>query len=458
MQYQQQMRPPHGQHMPPPPQHSRSAVPMQIAMPSTFRPNTSMPAPISLLNKHSEADTTEHDIAHSLSRSAVSMQGAMHAMTLVPASPALAFCRFNAERGAPQAAHCLSLPAGRLAGYGSPIDERRSFDSRKNQLSETASSRFLPFLGPHIGDLDPAEEGGKPKKSGKENKHRIVAKQTSTVGFQVLAFYLKGMCYFDNTMLESINFFDHCGLVADPGCGQQPEQQQQEQPVMAAVPILHCLTSVLAFKNNGNDDPELASSAGSYNRAGVLVDPKNFDGVARWSPFAAPALRESCLLVHALSASPSRSASTPSVSRSSSTPFASRRCLPFLRSVSESSLPSKKRSFMTTVRESKAVQNELGKGWIYDDNKLAWSITGRFAVEDNMSGNLGLEEVGGAKMCEPVEDALHLEQVVAGHACFPMITYCCLWQGRPVWRLLGRVVMLFAHTMLINGAVRSMAE
>ncbi|KAK4945897.1 Protein argonaute [Elasticomyces elasticus] len=220
MQYQQQMRPPHGQPMPPPPQHSRSAIPMQIAAPFTFRPNTSMPAPISLLNKHSEANTTEHDIAHSLSRSAVLMQGAMHAITPVPASPALAFCRFYAERGAPPATHCLSLrwwklPDDSLPGYGSSMDERKSFNSRKNQLSETALSRFLQFQVLHIVDLDLAEEGGKPKKSGKENKHRIVIKQINTIGFQVLASCVKGGCDFDNSMLESINFFDHCGLAAD---------------------------------------------------------------------------------------------------------------------------------------------------------------------------------------------------------------------------------------------------
>ncbi|KAK5711395.1 hypothetical protein LTR15_012466 [Elasticomyces elasticus] len=162
-------------------------------------------------------------------------------------------------------------------------------------------------------------------------------------------------------------------LADQAGCGQQPEQQQQEQPVMAAAPMLHCLAYVLAFKtndNDGNKDPGLASSAGCRNQPGVLVDPKNFDGVAGRAHST-----ESCLLVHALLASPSRSASTPSALRSSSTPFASSRCLPFLRSISESSLSSKKRSFLTTVRESKAVQNELGTGWIYDDNKLAWSMT-----------------------------------------------------------------------------------
>ncbi|KAK5675278.1 Protein argonaute [Elasticomyces elasticus] len=156
-------------------------------------------------------------------------------------------------------------------------------DSRKNQLSETAFSRFLQFHGLHIVDLDPTEEGGKPKKSGKENKHRIVIKQTNTVGFQALAFYLKGTCDFDNAMLESINFFDHCGLASDPNTSNRPEWQQQEQPVMAGVPMLHCLASVLAFMTGGNDgnkDPEMASSSGSRNPPGVLVDPKNFDGVA----------------------------------------------------------------------------------------------------------------------------------------------------------------------------------
>ncbi|KAK4896450.1 Protein argonaute [Elasticomyces elasticus] len=79
------------------------------------------------------------------------------------------------------------------------------------------SPEFFNFVGrmPSLLDLDPAEEGSKPKKSGKENKHPIVIKQTNTVGFQVLASYLKGKCDFDSK-LESINFFDHCSLVTDP--------------------------------------------------------------------------------------------------------------------------------------------------------------------------------------------------------------------------------------------------
>ncbi|KAK5747378.1 Protein argonaute [Elasticomyces elasticus] len=141
----------------------------------------------------------------------------MPAVTSVPASSALAFCHSSAERGAPPASRPSTTAPGRLTGYESPIDERKGFDSRKNQLSETAFSRFLNLLDLTLSllvDLDPAK-GGKPKKSGKENKHRIVIKQTNTVGFQVLASYLRGKCDFDS-LLESINFFDHCGLVTDP--------------------------------------------------------------------------------------------------------------------------------------------------------------------------------------------------------------------------------------------------
>ncbi|KAK0345141.1 Protein argonaute [Friedmanniomyces endolithicus] len=60
-------------------------------------------------------------------------------------------------------------------------------------------------------DLDSTDEGGdgKPRKSGKENKHRVVIKRTNTVGFAVLDAYLEGRADFDNTVLESINFFDH---------------------------------------------------------------------------------------------------------------------------------------------------------------------------------------------------------------------------------------------------------
>ncbi|KAK3109735.1 Protein argonaute, partial [Teratosphaeriaceae sp. CCFEE 6253] len=60
-------------------------------------------------------------------------------------------------------------------------------------------------------DLDSVEEGGdgKPRKSGKENKHRIVIQQTNTVCFSVLNAYLDGKTTFDNSVLEAINFFDH---------------------------------------------------------------------------------------------------------------------------------------------------------------------------------------------------------------------------------------------------------
>ncbi|KAK5734619.1 Protein argonaute [Elasticomyces elasticus] len=79
------------------------------------------------------------------------------------------------------------------------------YDGNKLAWSMKKLDRELRLLV----DLDSAEEGGKPKKSGKENKHRIVIKQTNTVGIQVLTSYLAGQCSFDNTVLESINFFDH---------------------------------------------------------------------------------------------------------------------------------------------------------------------------------------------------------------------------------------------------------
>ncbi|KAK4931598.1 Protein argonaute [Elasticomyces elasticus] len=141
------------------------------------------------------------------------------------------------------------------------------------------ASRFLDRNLGLLVDLESAE-GGKPKKSGKENKHRIVIKQTNTVGSKVPPSCFKGKCDFDNRMLESINFFDHCGLASDSNIANL--QQQQEQPVMVAALMLHCLASVPAFMTGGNDgnkDPELASSAGSRDPPGVLVDPKNFDGV-----------------------------------------------------------------------------------------------------------------------------------------------------------------------------------
>ncbi|KAK5114285.1 hypothetical protein LTR62_002536 [Meristemomyces frigidus] len=58
-------------------------------------------------------------------------------------------------------------------------------------------------------DLDSPEEGGRPAVGGKENKHRVLIRQTNYVGFDVLMGYLDGKCGFDNTILEAINFFDH---------------------------------------------------------------------------------------------------------------------------------------------------------------------------------------------------------------------------------------------------------
>jgi eukaryotic translation initiation factor 2C len=60
-------------------------------------------------------------------------------------------------------------------------------------------------------DLD-AEEGNtnaKPRKDGKENKHRVAIRQTNRVRIDTLHNYLEGKVAFNNAVLESINFLDH---------------------------------------------------------------------------------------------------------------------------------------------------------------------------------------------------------------------------------------------------------
>ncbi|TKA80235.1 hypothetical protein B0A55_04157 [Friedmanniomyces simplex] len=81
------------------------------------------------------------------------------------------------------------------------------YDGNKLAWSMKSVDRELRL----VVDLDSTDEGGhgRPRKSGKENKHRIVIKQTNVVGFSVLNAYLEGRTDFDNTVLESINFFDH---------------------------------------------------------------------------------------------------------------------------------------------------------------------------------------------------------------------------------------------------------
>ncbi|KAF2864177.1 Piwi-domain-containing protein [Piedraia hortae CBS 480.64] len=56
-------------------------------------------------------------------------------------------------------------------------------------------------------DLD-KEEGRKPRE-GKPNVHHCVIKPTNPISFQILQGYLNHQCDFDNSILESINFFDH---------------------------------------------------------------------------------------------------------------------------------------------------------------------------------------------------------------------------------------------------------
>nr|POE48842.1 protein argonaute [Quercus suber] len=57
-------------------------------------------------------------------------------------------------------------------------------------------------------DLD-AEEGRTVKPGGKENKHRVVIRQTNTVDFAALNSFMSGQGSFDNAVLEAVNFFDH---------------------------------------------------------------------------------------------------------------------------------------------------------------------------------------------------------------------------------------------------------
>lgn len=53
------------------------------------------------------------------------------------------------------------------------------------------------------------EEGRSVRPGGKENKHRIVIRQTNEVGFQSLVGYLEGRSDMNNAVVEAIIFFDH---------------------------------------------------------------------------------------------------------------------------------------------------------------------------------------------------------------------------------------------------------
>nr|POE92423.1 protein argonaute [Quercus suber] len=57
-------------------------------------------------------------------------------------------------------------------------------------------------------DLD-AEQGRSVRPGGKENKHRVVIRQTNKVDFASLTSFMSGTGGFDNAVLEAINFFDH---------------------------------------------------------------------------------------------------------------------------------------------------------------------------------------------------------------------------------------------------------
>lgn len=56
-------------------------------------------------------------------------------------------------------------------------------------------------------DLD--QEAGKTPRPGKEDKHRVVIRQTNRVRFDVLEAYLQKKTDFDIPILEAINFMDH---------------------------------------------------------------------------------------------------------------------------------------------------------------------------------------------------------------------------------------------------------
>ena len=59
-----------------------------------------------------------------------------------------------------------------------------------------------------VVDLD-AERGRRPSRTGKENKHRIVIRQTTPIRFDAMQAYMAGKCSWDNSILEVITFLDH---------------------------------------------------------------------------------------------------------------------------------------------------------------------------------------------------------------------------------------------------------
>jgi eukaryotic translation initiation factor 2C len=57
-------------------------------------------------------------------------------------------------------------------------------------------------------DLD-QERGRTPRPGGKDNKHRVVIRQTNPVGLNKLMAYMAGQTNFDNTCLEAVTFLNH---------------------------------------------------------------------------------------------------------------------------------------------------------------------------------------------------------------------------------------------------------
>jgi eukaryotic translation initiation factor 2C len=84
------------------------------------------------------------------------------------------------------------------------MDQFTIYDGNKLAWSGKAITREVKI----IVDLD-AEEGRQVKEGARPNVHRVVIRQTNTVGFQQLMAHLQGKTSFDNTCLEAINFADH---------------------------------------------------------------------------------------------------------------------------------------------------------------------------------------------------------------------------------------------------------
>jgi eukaryotic translation initiation factor 2C len=84
----------------------------------------------------------------------------------------------------------------KLLGGGFIFDGNRLAWSSKS-ISSRGEEKVLV-------DLDTPEEGGQPRRDGKENKHRFVIKQTNPVRLDILMQHLQGKIDMDNAVLESI--------------------------------------------------------------------------------------------------------------------------------------------------------------------------------------------------------------------------------------------------------------